>query len=270
MSTNKACGIDNLPSKLLKHSAPVISKPLSFLVNLSLKTGSFPQKWKTAKITPLHKSGDTTNTDNYRPISVLPTLSKILEREIHRQIMTYLETHSLLSRNQFGYRSKRSTQLATTLFLDNIRFEINKGKLVGALFIDLSKAFDTIGHSILLNKLPASGIINKELMWFENYLFNRKHIVQYDETISEPQDIYCGVPQGSILGPLLFMLYFNDIEDVVLHSESIMFADDTVLYASGKNQHELEEKLSKDLHCIYEYLQENDLILNTKKGKLKQ
>ena len=206
LKENKTCGIDNLPTRLLKDSATVISQPLAYLINLSLQTSTIPQEWKTARVTPLHKSGDTTNTDNYRPISVLPILSKVLERAVHSQIMEYLESHGLLSKNQFGYRKKRSTELATTLFLDNIRRKIDKGKLVGALFIDLSKAFDNIGHSVLLSKLPAYGIKSKELEWFENYLFDRKQIVQYDGATSQSQPLYCCVPQGSIIGPLLFLL----------------------------------------------------------------
>jgi len=115
----------------------------------------------------------------------------------------------------------------------------------------VSKAFDTIGHSILLSKLPGYGIRHNEVKWFEDYLFDRKQIVQYDGTTSQPQPLYCGVPQGSILGPLLFLLYFNDIEDAVLHSNVIMFADDTVLYTEGDTQEEIEQKLNKDIVFVH-------------------
>ena len=125
-----------------------MSKPLTFLINLTLGKGTFSRKWKTVKVTPLHKSSDPTNTDSYRPMSVLPTLPKILDRVVHTQIMEYLETHGLLSKNQFGYRTKRSTESATTLFIDTMRREIDNGKLVGALPADLSKAFDAKRRSL--------------------------------------------------------------------------------------------------------------------------
>ena len=209
LSKKKPSGVDNIPARLLRDSATAISQPITYLINLSLQTGNIPEEWKTARITPIHKSGSITSTDNYRPISVLPILSKILESNVHTQLMEYVERHGLLSKNQFGYRTKRSTELATTLFLDNIRRSIDNGNIVGALFVDLSKAFDTLGHSVLLNKLSAYGVKGQELIWFKQYLFNRKQTVQYGIETSQS-------------------MHFNDIEDSILQYSLMMFADDTV------------------------------------------
>ena len=151
LKRKKATGLDNLPSALLKDCADAIAGPLSHLINLSLKTGTVPLIWKKARITPLHKSGSTTTPENYRPISVLPILSKILEKSVHEQFYNFLEKENLISNRQFGYRKKRSTELASTILLDDTRRAVGKGSLVGVLFLDLSQAFDTVSRAILGN-----------------------------------------------------------------------------------------------------------------------
>ena len=178
-----------------------------------------PSAWKTAKVIPLFKNGSRTDTDSYRPISILPVMSKILERVVHKQLMEHLEKNSLLFKHQFGFRSKRSTELAVALFTDFIRKETDEGSLTGAFFVDLSKAFDTICHSSVLNKLPSFGICGKELMWFTDYLFNRTQVVHCNGFSSEVVPISFGVPQGSIIGPLLFLLQFNNVHKVLKHSQ---------------------------------------------------
>ena len=150
LKRNKATGHDQLPPGMLKDTTSVIAKPLCYIINLSLKTGIFPTDWKQAKVSAHHKSGVTSDFSNYRPISILPTLSKIMEKIVHSQLMTHLEENNLLCKSQFGFRANRSTELATTIFLDDIRREVDKGNLVGAIFVDLSKAFDSISHSSLL------------------------------------------------------------------------------------------------------------------------
>jgi len=192
-------GLDNHPPGLLKDAAGVIAKPLTFIINSSLETGVVPTEWKMAKVIPIFKSGSMAEIDNYRPISILPTLSKILERMVHKQLMKHLEFNAFLAEHQFGFRPNRSTELAVTFFTDLIWKETNGGKATGAIFIDLSKAFDTISHSILLEKLSRYGIQDNELNWFTDYLFLQKQIVQFKGVLSEPNPVFTGVPQGSIV-----------------------------------------------------------------------
>jgi len=220
LKKNKATGVDNLPAQMLKDCADSIAKPLQHIVNLSLQTGTVPTEWKTAKIVPIYKSGNMSKVENYRPISVLPVLSKVLEKAVHNQLSTYLEQNELLNKFQFGYRSKRSTDIATTLFVDEIRENGDKGKLTGALFLDLSKAFDTINHSLILNKLESYGINRKEIQWFTDYLFCRKQTVVIGNQRSKPFHLSSGVPQGSILGPLIFLIFFNDFPESMLFGTS--------------------------------------------------
>jgi hypothetical protein len=235
---------------MLKDVASVIAGPISYIINLSLRSGQVPTDWKVAQVVPLHKSGSTTDTNNYRPISILPIVSKILERAVHYQLMDYLERNNLLSENQFGYRNKRSTELASALFIDSIRKSGDKGLLTGAVFLDLSKAFDTLDHSKLLDKLKCFGIKGLAHTWFIDYLFQRSQIVKLGQEVSSPCPLLCGVPQGSILGPVLFLMFFNDFNECLHHSKVIQFADDTVIYVSSKSVTNIEKQLNADLDKI--------------------
>ena len=263
----KSTGIDNLPPGLLKDAACLISAPLAHLINLSLQTGIFPTDMKIANIVPVHKSGSFSSFDNYRPISVLPVLSKVIEKLVQRQLMEFLDKNKLLSKFQFGFRRRLSKELAATCLLDEIRKSVDQGKLVGATFIDHSKAFDTISHSNLLQKLPQYGIKEGELSWFADYLFHRSAAVSYGKSSSKIADIQTGVSQGSILGPLLFILFFNDITDIIMSTRIVKYADDTVIYVADKNLKNIKTKLSKDMESIADWFDENGLIINLKKGK---
>ena len=194
-------------------------------------------------------------------------MSKVLERAVQKQLMSHLESQMLLTSSQYGFRVKRSTQLAATAFFDNVRQKVDKGHLVGALFIDLSKAFDTLSHSKLLAKLPSYDIESTELSWFTDYLFQRKITVSYGDSMSDCQSLFSGVPQGSILGPILFLIYFNDVNDCIENSEIMMYAVDTVLFLSGTSITEIEQQLSHDVMHLADWLEENELIVNLKKGK---
>ena len=201
LKRQKATGVDDLPPGVLKDVREYIADPLCHIINLSIETATIPTKWKIAKLIPIYKSGSVKLPDNFRPISVLPVLSKLLEKHINRQYM---------SDCQFGYRSGRCTNLAAMLFVDNVRNDVDKGKLVGAVFIDLRKAFDTLSHDVLLTKLNVYGVSGRELAWFIDYLLGQQQYVHLGMNKSSNQPLLTGVPQGSILVPLLFLVFYND------------------------------------------------------------
>ena len=194
-------------------------------------------------------------------------LSKLLEKAVHWQHRNFLEEENLLSDRQFGFRAGRSTNLAATLFVDDIRNDVDKGSIVGAVFIDLSKAFDTISHHILLTKLQAYGVLGKELMWITDYLFCRQQYVQLGVDKSSNQPLLCGVPQGSVLGPLLFTVFYNDLTDLKINSRVLQYADDIVVYCPGKDVESIEAMLSQDMDFIAYYFDGNEIIINLIKGK---
>ena len=214
----------------------------------------------------MYKSGSRKSFDNYRPISVLPILSKIFEKCVYRQLVNHLENNNLLSNFQFGFRSRRS-EIAATFFTDNIRSAMDEGKYTGAIYIDLSKAFDTISHSILLKTLHNYGISGRSNEWLADYLFCRSQQVSYLGTLSSPQSTFCGVPQGSILGPLLFIVYFNDAANTIVNSKILMYADDTVLFCSHKDINTVHQCLEDDFRLLSQWLKDNELIVTFKKGK---
>ena len=267
LKTSKSAGNDNLPAKMIKDASDVISKPLCNLINQSLESSLFPTAEKIAKVSPCYKSDSHASLDNYRPISVLNILSKVIERIVYNQLTTYLEDHELISQSQYGFRRNRSTQHAVTLLTEYIRTNGNNSALTGALYIDLKKAFDTVNHACLIDKLSLYGVENNELDWFCDYLFNRSQYVVYDSVKSESSKITHGVPQGSILGPLLFIILVNDIEPILRHCNLLMYADDTVLYCASKNINAIENMLNEDANLIAKWFDENNLIFNLKKGK---
>ena len=226
----KATGLDDLPAGMLKDCADYIAVPLRYIVNLSLNTSTVPSAWKEAKIVPIYKSGASSSVENYRPISVLPILSKLLEKAVHTQLSTFLERNNLLNDSQFGYRENRSTDLASALLIDSIRKNGDNGLLTGTLFLDLSKAFDTINHDLIIKKLASYGVGNHETNWFSDYLFCRSQTVIVGNQKSSKFNVSCGVPQGSILGPLIFLMFFNDFPEQLSRANCLEYADDTVIY----------------------------------------
>ena len=222
LKRSKATDPDNLLPGMLKDCSNELSGPLCYLIQLTMINGIIPNEWKLAKVIPIFKYGDRTDPNNYRPISKLPILSKILERAMHSQLLDHLKKYHLTN-CQYGYCKNRSTKLASILLLADIRKSVDCRELVG-VFTDLSKSFSTIGHEILLSKLPSYGIRNTELTWFTDYLFSRKQLVNFDKCSSKKESVLCGVPQGSILGPLLFMICFNDFHTCLRHAKTIKFA----------------------------------------------
>ena len=218
-------------------------------------------------ITPIFKSDCRGSFDNYRPISVLPIFSKVLERLVHRQIYEYLESKKLLNQNQYGFRRGRCTTQAITLLSDHIRMHMDKGNYTGVVYVDLHKAFDTVDHSVLLSKLPAYGFQHEELEWFKDYLFNRKQYVKYDGVNSDERPMTNGVPQGSILGPLLFLLHINDIGLEIKQSKMLLYADDMVIFYSDKDPKKIEGIINEEFNYVINWLEYNNLTINLKKRK---
>ena len=201
---DSAAGCDGIKPTVLKAVKHEILQPLVSLVNMSLKQGIFPDALKTAVINPVHKKGVKSDVRNYRPISVLNVISKVFERIIRNRLLSYLNRHQILYKNHCGFRKHHSTDLAIQTVVDSILEALDKKMSVIGVFMDLSKAFDTINHSILLYKLSHYGIHGAALDWFKSFLHKRQQMVEYNNVMSEKIDVLCGVPQGSILGPILF------------------------------------------------------------------
>ena len=265
LKTNKAIGLDNISARLLKDSASAISASLTRLFNLSLETRTFPSLWKSGKVAALFKKGDRCDANNYRPITVLPTISKILEKAVHTQLNAYLMNNGILTSKQFGFRPKLSTGTALAHFIDNILQNMDAGSFTGVL-LDLSKAFDTVDHPLLLQKLMNIGLTTSTTQWFRSYHINRSQITSVGDAHSASTDMPAiGVPQGSILEPLLFLIYVNDLPDCHLASAIILYADDIVLYYSSKSISDLEHHINADLGTVSEWFSRNLLTLNISK-----
>lgn len=259
-------GFDGISAIVLKGVRTAIAEPLAHLVNISLITGYIPQDWKRGKIVPLFKGGDRCNMSNYRPICILPTLSKILEKVVYWQIFTPFN-NDFLTPQQFGFRPKHSTSHAIHHFLQNV-FENDKSSTFSlAIFIDLRKAFDTVDHELLLQKVAHYGYSNNILTWLRNYLSGREQRVDLDGVLSSCKTVTCGVPQGSILGPLLFLIYVNDLPSATPF-KTTMFADDTTLQHFGNDLKAMEGDCNKWFESLTVWFKSNNLTLNLKKTKV--
>ena len=266
LSLKNSCGIDKTTTKLLKTITPHITKSITFIINQSLASGVFPDKLKIAKIVPIFEKNDPTLLDNYCPISLLPVFSKIFERVIFDQLHNHFES-------LYGFREKHSTEYAVLELVDKTIKHMDSGDVPISIFLDLSKAFDTLDHDILLDKLSYYGVKETALSLFKSYLSNRKQYVEYLNTTSNFTDIKTGVPQGSILGPLSFLIYINDFPSASTIFSLIMYADDTTLCSmlnafKPKSQNEtLNGNINKELCKIDKWLKLNKLFLNTTKSK---
>ena len=264
---------DGISTKLLKVIAPVIIKPLTLLINQVLNTGTFPDKLKIAKVIPIFKKGDPSLFENYRPISLLPAISKVLEKIIALQLSSYFEKNKLLFDNQYGFRPKHSTEHAALELIDRITNKMDTNEIPLHIFLDLSKAFDTIDHSIILNKLKYYGLKGSNLNLFQSYLSNRKQYTEIEDTTSTILPIQVGVPQGSILGPILFIIYVNDLPQCSNKFDFIMYADDTTLSSTIDSFSDINSNASADslinaeIGKVIEWLKINKLSLNKNKSK---
>ena len=266
LKSTSSQGNDTLTSKLIKLLSPHIIPPITTIVNQSITTGIFPDALKIAKVIPIYKKDGEKQLENYRPISILPTISKIFERILFNQIHDYFRQNNLFYKGQYGFRPKHSTELAALELVDRLTQDIDKNAIPLNIFLDLSKAFDTIDHKILLDKLKHYGFSDLSLKLLCSYLTNRKQFVSLDNTESNLLNIHTGIPQGSILGPLLFIIYINDLPQSCSSFVPIIYADDTTLYTKI-NETNAELSINQELEHINIWLRVNKLSLNAKKTK---
>ena len=264
---NKSVGPQSIPIKLLKLIPDLIIAPLCDIINQSFITGIFPDSLKLSKVIPIHKEGATDDLNNYRPISLLSIFDKIIEKLMHYRLYNFLQTHNVLFKNQFGFRKNTSTSFALIEIVERIRNSIDNKMHNCGIFIDLRKAFDTINHDILLSKMEHYGIRGITLKWFKSYLQNRKQFVFLNGVCSDIELINCGVPQGSVLGPLLFLIYINDLPNISKKFTFFLFADDTNIFYETNSKLKLEKNVNKELKKLYTWLIVNRLGLNLDKTK---
>ena len=265
INERKAGGLDKILCKLLRISAEIVAPSLTQIFNKTISTSIFPTDWKLARVTPIFKKGKKDDMNNYRPISVISVVAKIFEKFTFEQLYEYLNNNNLISASQSGFRSLHSTLTALIEATDNWSINIDKGLLNGVIFIDLKKAFDTIDHAILLRKLRIYGVDENGIKFFESYLSNRSQRYCVNGELSETAKITCGVPQGTNLGPLLFLIYINDLPNCLDRASPRMFADDTNISIAANSVTELEQIINSELKNLHQWLLANRLSLNVAK-----
>ena len=261
----KAVGIDGISAKHLKRLI-ILVPIITYLINKCLIDLKVPDLWKTAKVKALHKNGRKDVLANYRPISILSTISKIMEKIIYQNLYSFLIENKLLSKSQFGFRGGHSCTDALLSMTNEIFLQKNKGKKVCVLTLDITKAFDTVCHQILIYKLFRIGFDWKSILWFTSYLCKRKQFVKEGNNISNTRELSVAVPQGSLLGPLLFSIYINQLADIELYGQIVFYADDCSIVYSADNYNELEIMIEKSLKNINEWMNKNRLKINIEKS----
>lgn len=258
-------GPDGIVTKLLKESKELIADILAYILNNSFRYGIFPDLLKLSKVIPVHKKGDKDQLDNYRPIALLSIFAKVFEKAMLNRLLSFLNKYELLTNNQHGFTKNKSTTTALVTFIYEIYKSLDKGNEILATFIDLSKAFDCVSHEILLSKLSLLGIRGSCYQWYESYLSNRSQYVICNNKESEVKTNKYGVPQGSILGPVLFIIFINDIDDFISTGTITKYADDITLTSSSNNYADLVQEANIKLNNVYSYLSNINLIMNEQK-----
>lgn len=258
---------NNVTIKLIMDNWNIIGKSMREIINKSLETGVFPDSWKYSMVTPIEKIAKTNKCEEFRPINTLKTCEKIMEKIVKEQLETYMEQHNLFSKYQSGFRKKFSCETTVNYVINRWKYADRKKKIM-AIFLDFKRAFETIDRELLIRKLYMYGIRESELKWFKSYLTNRKQITKVNGVKSNKVNNEFGVPQGSILGALLFIIYINDMPNILEKCEIILYADDTLIYAEGDTDEQCRENLMHDINKINSWLKMNRLKLNENKTKL--
>lgn len=269
LSTKKSPGLDSLHPFLLKEGGAFICEVITHIFNTSLRTGCIPKEWKKARVTPLYKNGSKQEIFNYRPISVLPHIMKILEKAVHSQLYKYFIDNELLSSLQSGFRPLHSTNSVLIDVNEYLLRNIEEGLVTGVVFIDLKSAFDSVSHELLLSKLSTYGVKETEAIWFSNYLHDREQCVKVNDSLSNFRPISKGVPQGSMISPLLFSIFINDACNIKFGNsfKLCVYADDTAIFCRGKSCSLVQKELQLALNKILAWIDDNRLTLNVKKTK---
>ena len=269
LENSKATGPNSIPSEILKVIKYNICNPLKEIINLSFATGVYPDQLKIAKVIPIFKNkGDLLIVSNYRPISLLSNINKIFEKLVYSRLYSFLTLHNCIYELQFGFRAKHSTNHALLSITERIRDALDNSNYACGIFIDLQKAFDTVDHQILLKKLEHYGVRGLSNNWFKSYLTNRQQFVSINGFNSSNKNMDYGVPQGSVLGPLLFLIYINDLEKSIKFCTTHHFADDTNLLYVNKSLKKIQKYVNLDLKFLCKWLKANKISLNASKTEL--
>ena len=285
LKSTQSCGLDNVDSKTIKLVKNELTPVITHIVNLSIQQKIFPQQWKVAKIIPLHKKDEVIYPKNYRPVSLLPIFSKILERAIFVQVVEYFEENGLLNPSHHGFRQKHNTCTALIQMIDTWVEAFDNKELSAVLMLDMSAAFDLVNHELLVKKLAVYGFDDSSQLWFSSYLYQRSQQVYIDGALSDPLSIDVGVPQGSILGPLLYIIFTNDLPESIHNHPAkenmtnfntscgkcgriCCYADNSTFTISGKDPQELTRVIAEKYKTISTYMNQNQLVLNSEKTHL--
>lgn len=264
LDNSHSCGFDNISNFTIKKISSSVAYILSHIFNLCLQQGIFPDSLKIAVVIPLFKKGNKSDVSNYRPISLLSAFAKIFEKCIKSRLLLFFNENSFFSNRQYCFREGRSTEMALNDFMNRITNVLNDSDKAAAIFLDLTKAFDTVDHDLLLYKLNCAGIRGIPYKWFESYLENRVQIVKIEDRYSDSRTITCGVPQGSVLGPILFLVYVNTIFDLDLNGSAVGFADDIAITYRSSPRSVLSHLINHDLFTIRRWLDLHFMVLSTK------
>ena len=262
LNANKSTGLDEIPARFIKDGGNVIKVPIIAIINQSITTGVVPQSMKYARVKPIFKKNSPLEVGNYRPISILSIVYKILERRVYKQLVEILQENKMLYHLQSGFRQNYSTDTYLIYLLDYLRTNNAKGLYTGMIMLDLQKAFDTVDHNILCSKLKVMGV--QSVDWFESYLTDRVQFVSVNSTISEPMNVSCGVPQGSILGTLLFFSTYVNAMSISIDGDCklIVYADDSAILYTHKDPNIISSKLGNVLEKCSDWLTDNKLSLH--------